>query len=356
MSVWLYQGGFHIICKSGVGQAILHQELSLQKAGIPTVHHRNERTGVVHINTVFPDSVFTALLAHLQGRKVVYYGHSTQEDFRNSFHGSNFAAPVFKLWIKFCYSLGDIVLTPTRYSKALLQSYGIQRPIYVISNGVDTDFFSPSKERRSKFRRRYNLTEREKVVISVGHYIERKGILEFIALARSMPDLRFFWFGYTDSKLIPQYVQNAISTAPANLYFPGYVDQAELRDAYCGADIFTFLSREETEGIVVLEALSCGIPVILRDIPVYENWLVDQRDVYKVHNEDEAAHIISGVLNRVLPDLTENGRRAAEKRSLSNVGMQLRSIYQEAGLLSIAETPSVAYESAPLVEIMLRKQ
>ena len=131
------------------------------------------------------------------GQKVIYYGHSTEADFRNSFHGSNLLAPVFKQWIKFCYTLGDVVLTPTEYAKALLQSYGIQRPIHVISNGVDTDFFAPCEARGHAFRQKYRLSAHEKVVISVGHYIQRKGILDFIELARRMPSVRFFWFGYS---------------------------------------------------------------------------------------------------------------------------------------------------------------
>ena len=50
-----------------------------------------------------------------------------------------------------------------------------------------------------------------------------------------------------------------MAKAPANLHFAGFVDQAALRGAYCGADLFCFASLEETEGIVVLEALGCGV-------------------------------------------------------------------------------------------------
>ena len=45
------------------------------------------------------------------------------EDFRSSFKGSNALAPLFKRWITFCYGLGDVVLTPTEYSRRLLESY-----------------------------------------------------------------------------------------------------------------------------------------------------------------------------------------------------------------------------------------
>ena len=43
-------------------------------------------------------------------------------------------------------------------------------------------------------------------------------------------------------------VQAAIKNAPSNLEFPGFVNQEQLCEAYCGADVFAFLSKEETEG------------------------------------------------------------------------------------------------------------
>ena len=53
------------------------------------------------------------------GRPVVYYGHSTMQDFRDSFVGSNLLAPLFGRWIRFCYDLGDVVITPTPYSQQI---------------------------------------------------------------------------------------------------------------------------------------------------------------------------------------------------------------------------------------------
>ena len=73
MSVYLYPGGFRLIRKSGVGQAILHQRKALAAAGIPLAQAMAEGD-IVHINTVFPDSLLAALAARLFGKKVVYYG------------------------------------------------------------------------------------------------------------------------------------------------------------------------------------------------------------------------------------------------------------------------------------------
>lgn len=334
MSIYLYTGGEHIVGRSGVGQAIQHQRGALRAVGTIPDAHMDADTRIVHINTVLPDSPVMAMIAHWKGKKVVYYAHSTMEDFRCSFRGSNLLAPLFKRWIQFCYRRGDVILTPTAYSQELLEGYRLNKPIYHISNGIDTEYFSPSAQRRSRFRETYGLAETDKVVISVGHMMERKGILDYIELARRMPDVKFLWFGYTDPKLIPTPVQQAIDEAPKNLTFAGYVEQEQLRDAYCGADVFAFLSHEETEGIVVLEALACGTPTVLRNIPVYDGWLHDRQDVYKGENLEDFRSLVTGLLDKSLPDLTAEGRAVAQSRSLMAVGERLREIYCRENLMA----------------------
>lgn len=328
MSIYLYRGGEKLVGRSGVGQAIRHQAMYLTQSGLEITDRLTPETDAVHINTVLPDSVAAALLARLRGKKVVWYGHSTMEDFRNSFRGSNLLAPLFRRWICFCYGLGDVVLTPTPYSQRLLQGYGLKKPVYSLSNGVDTDFFRPDPSARARFRTRYGLPQDARTVISVGHTIARKGLPEFLELARRMPETDFLWFGWTDPRLIPKEISREIRTAPANVRFPGFVEREQLREAYCGADVFAFLSHEETEGIVVLEALACGIPTVLREIPVYDGWLETGKNIYKAESTDDFQRIVEGLLSHTLPDLTAAGRETAAARSFDAVGRRIREIYR----------------------------
>lgn len=333
MRIYIYGGGEKLVGRSGVGQAIRQQRECLRRSGIPTTDRWTADAAAVHVNTILPDSVLAALGAKLRGRKVIWYGHSTMEDFRSSFRGSNALAPLFRRWITFCYGLGDVVLTPTDYSRRLLEGYGLSKPVYSLSNGVDTGFFHPDPAARTAFRARWGLGENERVVVSVGHTIARKGLPEFLDLARRMPEVCFLWFGWTNPKLIPPEIAQDIRNAPSNLQFPGFVDRERLREAYQGADVFAFLSHEETEGIVVLEALACGIPTVLRDIPVYDGWLNHGENIYKASNDDEFQQIVSGLLTKTLPDLTAAGRAVAESRSLEQVGKELREIYRRERIL-----------------------
>ena len=347
MKVCLYGGALKLVEKSGVGHAVLHQREMLESVGIETTGRDTPDSAVIHLNTVFPDSLLKAVAARLEGKKVIYYGHSTMEDFRHSFHGSDAFAPLFKKWIRLCYSRGDVIITPTEYSRRLLLSYGIQRPIVPLSNGIETDRFRFSERRRERFRRKYRLAEGEKAVLSVGHYIERKGILDFISMARANPARRFFWFGYTNLKLVPGVVRRAVEHAPENLTFPGYVESEELCDAYCGCDLFQFMSYEETEGIVVLEALSCEIPVVIRDIPVYDGWLTDRKNVYKARNGEEFQRAMDGILSGAWPDLRKAGRKVAEQRDVRRSGEKLLSLYAQLAVPCAAAGPAGMRETAP---------
>lgn len=339
MKVCIYGSLHSLVRRSGVGRAMEHQAAILKKMGAEVTPYLEKDVCAVHINTVFPDSVIACIRARLRHKFVVCYAHSTMEDFRNSFRGSNLFAPLFCKWIRFCYNLGDVILTPTEYSKKLLMQYGMRKPVYAVSNGIDTDYYCPLPAGRSRFRKKYHLTEEEKVVVSVGHYIERKGILQFIELARKLPDVTFFWFGYTNLSLVPAKIREAIRCMPENVRMPGYISREELREACQGCDLFCFMSFEETEGIAVLEALACGIPVLLRDIPVYEGWLKDGIHVYKAASEEQFRERTLEILNGELPDLTQMGREAARKRNFEETGRKLSTIYK------IASEKRVFYEN-----------
>ena len=148
MRVHLYEGGLTpLVAHSGVGQAICHQRAMLAEAGVELTDGWKGRADAVHINTVLPDAPLAALRARLRGETVVWYGHSTMEDFRESFVGSNRLAPLFRRWLCVCYGLADVVVTPTPYSRRILEGYGLKKPVYALSNGVDTEFFAPDPAR-----------------------------------------------------------------------------------------------------------------------------------------------------------------------------------------------------------------
>ena len=167
MKVLLFSEGMNLIKISGLGRAIMHQQRAMELNGIEYTLDPKDSYDVVHINTLGLKSKHLAKKAKKAGKRVVYHAHSTQEDFRNSFIGSNLISGLFKKWICSCYRRGDVIVTPTEYSKSLIRGYGLTAPIYAVSNGIDLARYEPKENDREAFRKKFGLKDDDKVVISV---------------------------------------------------------------------------------------------------------------------------------------------------------------------------------------------
>lgn len=329
MKVLLYTEGEKTVGKSGLGKAIKHQDKALNLAGVEHIVNKKEDYDILHINTYFPLSYIKAKKAKKAGKKIVYHAHSTEEDFRNGFILCKQISPIFKKWLIKCYSLGDIIVTPTPYSKKLLDGYGIGKKIYAISNGIEIDKFKKNKELGNKFRKTYGYKKTDKVIIGIGLYIERKGIVDFVELAKRMPEYKFIWFGYSPLAAATKPVRKAVNTKLDNLCFAGYVEPEMIIGAMSGCDLYIFPTLEETEGIPIVEACACKCKALIRDIPVFDGWLEDGVNVYKAKDIDEFEIKIKKIINGKLPNLTETAYQVAYDRRLELVGEQLKKVYKE---------------------------
>ena len=330
MKVLLYTEGEKLFSKSGLGKAIKHQMKALEYENIKyTTNIKDKDYDIAHINYYGPKSYRLAQKCKKKGIKVVYHAHSTEEDFRNGFIFSKQLAPLFKKWLIKCYSLGDVIVTPTPYSKRLLEGYGIKNKIYAISNGIELDKFKKDPEGRKKFRKRYQLSEEDKVIIGIGLYIERKGIVDFVELAKRLPEYKFIWFGYSPLSAATKNVREAVNTKLDNLLFAGYVEQSIIAEAMNGCDLYLFPTLEETEGIPIIEACATKTPALIRDIPIFEDWLEDGKNVYKAKDVNEMEIKIKKIIEKELPYLGENAYKVAAERDIRKIGKQLRKVYED---------------------------
>ncbi|MBS9338911.1 glycosyltransferase [Fructobacillus sp. M2-14] len=349
MKVLLYFENQNLIAQSGIGRALRLQQAALGpiKDVTVTTDPKCEDYDVLHINTYGVMSMYMVKKAKKMGKKVVYHAHSTYEDFRNSFFGSNLLAPLYKKYLIALYKQADALVTPTPYSKSLLENYGLTQPIYPVSNGIDLAKYEPDESKIQLYKDYFEIQEGQKVVMSVGLFFERKGLFDFIELAKRHPEITFIWFGHTNMALVPQKVHLAIDMAPKNLRFPGYISGDIIKGAFAGVDLFLYLSFEETEGIVVLEALASKQKLLVRDIPVYDGWLKDQENCYKAKNVDDFDAQMEAILAGEKKDLTEAGYEVAKTKDLHQVGQILDNVYRavlEERTLPLNEQGSVALD------------
>ena len=157
MKILLYTENERMVGKSGLGKAIKHQMKALENENIEFTTNPKDDYDILHINTYFPKSYMLAKKAKKQGKKIVYHAHSTEEDYKNGFIFAKQTSKLFKKWLIKCYKLGDVIVTPTLYSKKLLEGYkGLEnKKIYDVSNGIELDFFKSDKKLGKNFREKY---------------------------------------------------------------------------------------------------------------------------------------------------------------------------------------------------------
>ncbi len=328
MKVLLYFENEDSIKKSGIGRALKHQLQACKDAGVETTTDKNSSFDIAHINTLWNKSERLLKKCKKKGIPVIVHGHSTYEDFRRSFSCWQLIEPWFDGRIRKMYSKADLIITPTTYSKGLIDGYGFGVKTIAISNGINIPEYLPNPEGQKKFKEKFGIEDGEKFVMGVGFPFERKGILDFFEVAKSFPDTKFIWFGHLAKILTNLKIRRAIRKRPANVIMAGYCSGDIIHGAYDLASCMFFPSLEETEGIVVLEALASHTPLLVRDIGVYEPWLSDGVNCHKAKTNEEFEKTLRHLLEEGEdPNILEEGYKVALERSLDKVGEQLKEAY-----------------------------
>jgi 1,2-diacylglycerol-3-alpha-glucose alpha-1,2-glucosyltransferase len=315
----------------GHAQSVANQRTILDRHGIEYSTSPDLRVDLLHLNNMGPRSIYYATRARRRGIPVVVHGHQTAEDFRESFALSNLLARPMRPYLEYAYGHADHLICPSEHNRDVLETY-TDAPKTVISNGFDPRKLEGHDDPalRETYLDRYDLEP--PVVFMVGHVIERKGLAAFVETARAMPELDFAWFGFLnptggtlDRVIRSRETTRLVESAPENCTFTGYVD--DIAGAFAAGDVFFFPTKNENEGMALLEAMACGKPPVVRDIDTFD-WLVDDEDCLK------ASEDFTRPLERLEdPDererIGENARERSEAFTLDTIGEDLVGLYEE---------------------------
>ena len=195
----------------------------------------------------------------------------------------------------------------------------------LIPNGIDREYFRPDADKREKFRERFNIDDDEKVVLTVAQQTPRKGIYDFLELSKKHPEIKWVWVGgFPYGIFSADYFQinKMKKNCNGNVIFTGFIP--DITEAYSGADIFFMPSHAETFGLVVLEALACGLPVVARNIPEF-------REIFDVGvqffgDPDEASTVLND--DDSLLKSSEAARPFTEKFDIKHVARMHCDLYR----------------------------
>lgn len=234
----------------------------------------------------------------------------------------------------FCNSC-DHVIVPTPEVAEILKNYHIKTPITVLPTGVPLQKFDGGEE--DWLRRNYSIPENNKILLFVGRLAKEKNLEFLIKAFKKLKDklpnttLVLTAQGPIEAEL-KKLVKKLNMTLEEDVVFTGALPFDTLVKAYYSADLFVFSSLTETQGLVLIEAMAAGLPVVA----VKANGVQDMVDhningILTAEDMDEFSQAIFTVLqdDELYARLKENALQKAFLMSSEAMTTRLEDIYDE---------------------------
>jgi glycosyltransferase involved in cell wall biosynthesis len=143
---------------------------------------------------------------------------------------------------------------------------------FIVVNGIDCNYFHPVKESRDHFRKQYGIPLDSPVVITVGRADPKKRVDLLIRALHMTPELHLLVVGPDSYNLIDTWKGLAQELGIQDrIFWTGHLQGEALLSAYSAADLFSLISTDENFANVVVEAMACGLPILLNpEVGIWE--------------------------------------------------------------------------------------
>ncbi|HBM70900.1 MAG TPA: glycosyltransferase [Firmicutes bacterium] len=261
----------------GVGSAYLEQVRLIKKNDdIFKVYEKGDKgkADIYHVHTVNPKFKLRMNKHHVN----VIYVHFLPTTLDGSIHLPKLAFNIFKKYVISIYKKADeIVVVNPIFIKPLVELGMKEENITYIPNYVSpTQFFPLSKEKKDEIREKYGIDKNAFVVLGVGQVQTRKGVLDFVEVAKRNVDKTFVWAGgFSFGKMTDGYKQlkEIMDNPPANVKFLGIIKRKDMNEIFNMASLLFMPSFAELFPMSILEAASTKTPILLRDLDLYKDIL-----------------------------------------------------------------------------------
>jgi glycosyltransferase involved in cell wall biosynthesis len=155
-----------------------------------------------------------------------------------------------------------------RQSEDLLKNI----PNFIVPNGLDCHYFHPLMEIRNHFRERFDIPLEAPLIITVGRPDPKKRIDLLIRSLLPVPEINLLVVGPESGEVTSTWQSLAQELNVARrVFWPGLLEGEDLLAAYAAADIFSLISKDENFGMVVVEAMACGLPILInQEVGLYD--------------------------------------------------------------------------------------
>ncbi|RJT07984.1 glycosyltransferase family 4 protein [Halococcus sp. IIIV-5B] len=217
------------------------------------------------------------------------------------------------------------LVVPTEHVKEEFVAYGVpEERLTVIPNGVEYERYQ-----------RPDIDTEEGRLVVVGRLTKRKRQDRLIHAVRQLRDdgydVRLDILG--DGPMRDR-LERLIADLDldAHVTMQGFVDEDEKFDLLNRAELFVFASTQEGFGIVLLEAMAAGLPIVAKYLPVYEDFFIDGENGYLLRDSngstDEFVAAVQDVLDSpsIRDEMKSKNLRTAERYSWSTVAARTETI------------------------------
>jgi len=295
-----------------------------------------QKIDLVHIHTPFIAHYAGVRFAREHGLPVVATYHTFFEDYLHHY------VPVLPRgigrWIarRFTRSqCSDVaaLISPSAPMRDALKAYGVTTPIEVLPTGLAAESYV--KGDGARFRKQFSLPADRPILLYVGRVAFEKNI-EFllrtcVRVLSRQPEAMFVIAGEGPA-LAPLTRLARDLGIQDSVRFIGYLDRrTELPDCYAAGDAFVFASRTETQGLVLLEAMAQGTPVVSTAELGTRSILTPDCGAFVVGEEEEAFAAAVMQALRLAPDAPRRAQLRAHAESWGSAAMarRLQSFYEK---------------------------
>jgi len=236
-------------------------------------------------------------------------------------------------YVNWYYNQCDFVTAPSRTVLTEMIEHGFFRPRRVMSNQIDLSVFKPVKQAKPELKKEFGLSDF--TIVYAGRLGEEKKvdvIIKAAALVRKfIPNINFAIAGHGSAEMKLRDLA-AKARLKNEIKFFGTLSKTKLSRLYNAADIFTIASTSESQSMVLLQAMGCGLPVIgvnWRALPEYINrhngYIVAPNDPKAI--AEKIIHLFRHPAERNL--LGQGGLAYVKQFSAANIARRWEKLYSE---------------------------
>jgi len=292
----------------------------------------------VHTQTEFSLGIFGRIIAKTHHLPVVHTYHTMYEDYVHYILGGRVLTKEdAKTMSKICCNSAQAVIAPTEKVDNSLRSYGVTKPIYTISTGIDIKKFRKnnfSGEEIQKLRNFYGIGEENPTILVLGRIAKEKSmdvVLKAMpALFKKMPEARLVIVGDGPYKELLENLAKELGIADKTV-FTGAKPWADIGKYYQLGDVFVTASVSETQGLTFAESMAAGLPIVAKKDESIEGVIIDGKTGIVFEKDEELSHKLYDLLSdkQKMKEIADNALEYVESLSAEAFGDKVEALYND---------------------------